>query len=180
MKDFSYITNSHPSFIENLYQDFVKDPNSVDPDLKKFFEGFDFAVSNGSVAAGATTPSGDGAAVAKEFSVYQLIDAYRKKAHLISNTNPIRPRKDRQANLELKYFGLSDADLNTNFQAGQFIGMPGASLKSIIARLKKVYASTVGIETSYINNPERAAWLQEAVEEKLWKKVETIKKGMNK
>ena len=45
MKDFSYITNSHPAFIENLYQDFVKDPNSVDPELKKFFEGFDFAMS---------------------------------------------------------------------------------------------------------------------------------------
>jgi 2-oxoglutarate dehydrogenase E1 component len=44
MKDFSYITNSHPAFIENLYQDFLQDPNSVDPDLKKFFEGFDFAV----------------------------------------------------------------------------------------------------------------------------------------
>ena len=44
MKDFSYITNSHPAFIENLYQDFVKDPTSVDPELKKFFEGFDFAV----------------------------------------------------------------------------------------------------------------------------------------
>lgn len=172
MKDFSYITNSHPSFIENLYQDFVKDPNSVDPDLKKFFEGFDFAVSSGSMStSGVAAPAGDSAAVAKEFSVYQLIEAYRKKAHLISNTNPIRPRKDRQANLELKYFGLTDADLNTNFQAGQFIGMPGASLKSIIARLKKIYASTVGIETSYINNPERAAWLQEAVEEKLWQPV---------
>jgi 2-oxoglutarate dehydrogenase complex dehydrogenase (E1) component-like enzyme len=58
MKDFSYITNSHPAFIENLYQEFVKNPESVDPDLKKFFEGFDFAVSNGSVngAVNATTP----------------------------------------------------------------------------------------------------------------------------
>src|SRR6476620_7670572 len=46
MKDFSYITSSHPAYIENLYQDFVKDPNSVDPEMKKFFEGFDFAVSN--------------------------------------------------------------------------------------------------------------------------------------
>ncbi|MBN8664117.1 MAG: 2-oxoglutarate dehydrogenase E1 component [Chitinophagales bacterium] len=171
MKDFSYITNSHPSFIENLYQDFVKDPASVDPDLKKFFEGFDFAVSSGAASSGTAAPSGDTAAIAKEFSVYQLIEAYRKKAHLIANTNPIRPRKDRQANLELKYFGLSDADLNTSFQAGQYIGMPGASLKSIIARLKKIYASTVAIETSYINNPERAAWLQEAVEEKLWQPV---------
>ena len=46
MKDLQYITNSSPSFIESLYQDFVKDPQSVDPEFKKFFEGFDFAVSN--------------------------------------------------------------------------------------------------------------------------------------
>ena len=47
MKDFQYITNSHPSYIEGLYQDFVKDPNSVEAEMRKFFEGFDFAVSNG-------------------------------------------------------------------------------------------------------------------------------------
>jgi 2-oxoglutarate dehydrogenase E1 component len=47
MKDFSYITNSHPEFIENLYRDFSKDPGSVDPEIKKFFEGFDFAISSG-------------------------------------------------------------------------------------------------------------------------------------
>ncbi|MGZ8559177.1 MAG: 2-oxoglutarate dehydrogenase E1 subunit family protein, partial [Chitinophagaceae bacterium] len=46
MKDFSYITSSSPAFIENMYLEFVKDPNSVDPDMKKFFEGFDFAVAN--------------------------------------------------------------------------------------------------------------------------------------
>lgn len=55
MKDYSYITNSHPAFIESLYQDYVSDPSSVDPELKKFFEGFDFAVSsykNGSAGNG--------------------------------------------------------------------------------------------------------------------------------
>ena len=51
MKDFSYITHSHPAFIESLYKDFVTDPSLVDPDLRKFFEGFDFAV-NGNYAAG--------------------------------------------------------------------------------------------------------------------------------
>ena len=54
MKDFSYITSSHPAYIENLYTDFIKDPESVDADLRKFFEGFDFAVStqngNGKIA----------------------------------------------------------------------------------------------------------------------------------
>ena len=51
MKDFSYITNSHPSFIEGLYQDYTKDPESVDPELRKFFEGFDFAVSSGKASS---------------------------------------------------------------------------------------------------------------------------------
>ena len=46
MKDFSFITNSHPAFIETLYQEYLKDSSSVDIDFKKFFEGFDFAVSN--------------------------------------------------------------------------------------------------------------------------------------
>ena len=42
MKDFQYITNSSPAYIEGLYQDFVKNPSSVDPEYQKFFEGFDF------------------------------------------------------------------------------------------------------------------------------------------
>ena len=46
MKDFSYITHSHPAYIENLYKDFVQNPESVDPDYRKFFEGFDFAITN--------------------------------------------------------------------------------------------------------------------------------------
>src|SRR5689334_8386745 len=68
MKDFSYITSSHPSFIENLYQDFVKDPSSVDPEMKKFFEGFDFAVSSGLAATngGAKAMNASGSTTAEK------------------------------------------------------------------------------------------------------------------
>ena len=122
MKDFQYITNAHPAYIEGLYNDFVKDPNSVDQDIRKFFEGFDFAVANRAVSA---SVNGNGVAVSaqdlqKEFAVYQLIQAYRKKGHLVAKTNPIRERKDRHAKLELQNFGLSDADLSTTFDAGEF------------------------------------------------------------
>jgi 2-oxoglutarate dehydrogenase E1 component len=177
MKDFSYITNSHPSFVENLYRDYVSNPQSVDPELKKFFEGFDFAVStlNGSISAAPKSAETKVLAgnidLNKEFGVYQLIAAYRKKAHLVAKTNPIRPRKNRHANLDLQYFGLSDADLNTAFEAGKFIGLQGASLKDIIAKLQKIYASSVGVEYTYINDTERCSWLEKAVEEKLWEPV---------
>jgi 2-oxoglutarate dehydrogenase E1 component len=166
MKDYSYITNSHPSYIENLYQDFVANPENVDPDLRKFFEGFDFAVGNGLVngAVKADGKSVDTQAIQKEFSVYQLIQAYRKKGHLIAKTNPIRERKDRRANLALSNFGLSDADLEKPFEAGKFLGMPNAKLKDIIAHLQKCYTASVGVEFSYLNDQERVDWFGNEIE----------------
>ena len=101
MKDFSYITNASPAFIENLYQDFVKDPKTVDPEFRKFFEGFDFAISNvkpqanGNGAAvtatkeTATTPISEGQVDwMREIQVYRMILGYRNKGHLIAKQIP--------------------------------------------------------------------------------------------
>ncbi|MBP6358478.1 MAG: 2-oxoglutarate dehydrogenase E1 component, partial [Sediminibacterium sp.] len=166
MKDFSYITNSHPAFIEETYKAFVQDPSSVDPDLKKFFEGFDFAVSNGHAgtgaatsAAAASTTSSSGIDWQKEINVYRLILGYRNRGHLLSTTNPIRPRKDRQANLDLSYFSLSDSDLSQTFQAGKFVGLGAATLKNILTHLQTCYTSSVGAEFKYISNKEKVSFL---------------------
>jgi 2-oxoglutarate dehydrogenase E1 component len=166
MKDFSYITNSHPAFIEETYKAFVQDPSSVDPDLKKFFEGFDFAVSNGHAGTGAaesaatsSTTSNAGIDWQKEINVYRLILGYRNRGHLLALTNPIRPRKDRQANLDLSYFGLSDSDLSQTFQAGKFVGLGAATLKNILTHLQTCYTSSVGAEFKYISNKEKVSFL---------------------
>ena len=168
MKDFQYITGSHPSYIENLYNDFVKDPASVDTEMRKFFEGFDFAVSNGlqptNGAAVKAGPAVSGSQLDKEFAVYQLIQAYRKKGHLVANTNPIRKRKDRHANLELSYFGLSDADMATEFEAGRFVNLGKTSLKNILDLLQRSYAAHVGVEYSALNDMEKIEWLANAME----------------
>ncbi|MGZ5246882.1 MAG: 2-oxoglutarate dehydrogenase E1 component [Flavitalea sp.] len=171
MKDFSYITNSHPSFIEGLYQDFIKDPASIDPDFRRFFEGFDFAISQGSPTNGTADLKAGSSVVTnldKEFSVYQLIQAYRKKGHLIADTNPIRERKDRGANLALSNFGLSENDLLTSFEAGKFIGLGKTTLKTIVDHLVKCYASSVGVEYAALNRMERIEWLANEVEKKFF------------
>jgi 2-oxoglutarate dehydrogenase E1 component len=188
MKDFSYITHSHPAYIENLYKDFVQNPESVDPDYRKFFEGFDFAIShaaNGSAANGKpaevmTEPPRAGAANAgqltKEFAVYSLILSYRRKGHLVAKTNPIRERKNRVANLDLKYFGLSEGDLQQSFAAGQFVGLGTATLQQIIERLQKVYTSSVGIEYQYVLKQNRVEWLEKEVETTLQQELPIEKK----
>ena len=168
MKDFQYITNAHPAYIENLYNDFVKDPESVDADLRKFFEGFDFAFSNGessklngASASAASVPVVDWMS---EIRVYRIILGYRNKGHLLADTNPIRPRKDRGANIELAFYGLSAADLDKTFNAGNLIGLGTTTLRNIVAHLEKCYSSHLGVEFKYISDQKKVDWLTKAVE----------------
>jgi 2-oxoglutarate dehydrogenase E1 component len=183
MKDFSFITHSHPAYIENLYKDFVEDPANVDPEYRKFFEGFDFAIghqnghsTNETAQTEPVAKSVDSAQLSKEFAVYSLIMAFRKKGHLLARTNPIRERKNRSANLELKYFGLSDADLDQSFVAGHFVGLGTTTLKNIHELLQKIYTGHIGIEYQYVLKQNRVEWLEKEVETTLQQDLPIEKK----
>lgn len=151
------IFNAHPEYIESKYQEYQQDPNSVDPEMKKFFEGFDLAFSYFST-------NGTASVSPKEIQVYSLIQAYRAKAHLISKTNPIRERRDRHANLDLANFGLSDKDLNSTFASGAEIGLENATLKQIIEKLQRIYCRSIGVEFMYINDDEPRKWFKQKFE----------------
>jgi len=173
MKDLQYITNSSPSFIESLYQDFIKDPQSVDPEFKKFFEGFDFAFAQGKNGNGQTAVSretafktSDGVDWKKELGAYRLILGYRNKGHLLAKTNPIRPRKDRGANLDLGFFGFAEEDLDKSFFAGNLIGLGTTTLRNILSHLQQCYAHHVGIEFKYISDQKKIDWLTNEMEKK--------------
>ncbi|MBA3649627.1 MAG: 2-oxoglutarate dehydrogenase E1 component [Chitinophagales bacterium] len=181
MGNFSYISNAEPAYIESLYEGYKKDPSSVDSEWKKFFEGFDFAVANSGSGVGNENgngtvhledtpgsynhfPAEQNDTVAKEFQVARLITSYRQKAHLISHTNPIRPRKDRHANLDPKFFGLQPDDLSKEFYAGELLRLGKVSLKKIIDHLQKIYTRSIGVEYMYIIEPEELKWFQERFE----------------
>jgi len=180
MKDIQYITSQDPAFVENLYQDFIKNPESVDPEFRKFFEGFDFAISGGKpITNGNGAPAKEMPAVAaergidwkRELGVYRMILGFRNKGHLIAKTNPIRERKDRGANLDLEFFGFTEADLDKTFHAGSLIGLGATTLKNIITHLEKCYAHHVGIEFKYISNQEEIDWLTNEMEKNFHQKL---------
>jgi len=183
MKDFSYITSSSPQFIESLYNDYLKDPESVDPELKKFFEGFDFALSTVAPTNGGAvkTRPGEKPVAADvdwkaEINAYRLILGYRNKGHLIAKTNPIRPRKDRGANLDLSFFGFTEADLDRTFYAGNLIGLGTTALRNILAHLQKSYADHIGIEFKYISDQKKVDFLTKEVESEFHKELSLEKK----
>jgi len=186
MKDFQYITGSHPQYIESLYNDFVKDPESVDPEMKKFFEGFDFAVSSvkqNGTSAPAKEGTGSISSAASsgidwmgEVKAYRMMLGYRNKGHLLAKTNPIRKRKDRGANIELAFYGFTEADLDKEFHAGQLIGLGTTTLRAIQAHLEKCYASHVGIEFKYISDQTKVDFLTNAMEKDFHQPLSLIKR----
>ena len=170
MKDFQYITNSHPAYIESLYKDYINNPDSVDGELRKFFDGFDFAVNSGSTPGNKATANGSSVAPKadidwmKEIRAYRMILGYRNKGHLLAKTNPIRKRKDRGANIELEFYGFTDADLDTVYNAGNLIGLGPTTLRNIQVYLEKCYAGHVGIEFKYISDQKKVDFLTTAME----------------
>ena len=86
MDKFPFLGSAHTTMLEQMYEDFVKDPDSIHEDWRSFFQGFDFAKE-------LYTEEEVNAAFRKEFKVINLIDGYRNRGHLFSQTNPVRERR---------------------------------------------------------------------------------------
>lgn len=93
-----------------------------------------------------------------------MILGYRNKGHLLAKTNPIRKRKDRGANIELEFYGFTEADLDATYNAGNLLGLGPTTLRNIQAHLEKCYANHVGIEFKYISDQKKIDFLTNAME----------------
>ena len=143
----------HTSYVDEMYQKFKEDPENVGEEWGNFFKGFDFAQE---VYSENDVPK----YFQKEFKVINLIDAYRKRGHLFTKTNPVRKRRKYEPTLDYQNFGLEVTDLDTEFQAGTQVGIGPSSLKEIISHLEKVYCQSIGIEYMYIRDPDEIDWIK--------------------
>ncbi len=153
MDKFSFLGALHTGMIEQMYDKFVQDPESIEEEWSSFFQGFNFAKE---VYSKEDIPQ----IFQKEFKVINLIDAYRKSGHLFTKTNPVRERRKYTPTLNYKNFGLEEADLDVEFQAGEQVGIGASTLKVIITHLEKVYCQSIGVEYMYIRDPKEIDWIK--------------------
>ncbi len=149
---FSYLGNLDIGTVEQMYQQYLTDPDSLDESWRNFFKGFEFARENFREEVSSEI-------LDKEFKVINLIDAYRKRGHLFTKTNPVRTRRQYFPTLDLENFGLSENDLDTVFHAGKEIGPGPASLRNIVDHLQLTYCQSIGAEYMFIRNPSKLKWL---------------------
>ncbi len=166
MDKYSYISQADVGYLDQLYQSYKKDPSSVDLTWQKFFEGYDFSTQR--FGENGHTVVAEDALTIKETQVRTLIHAYRSRAHLKSHTNPVRERRDHQVPLDHTSYGLTDADLDAEFDVGVEIGLGRTTLKKIIEKLVKVYLGPIGFEYSYIRNQEVMDWFIQKCEKEYY------------
>lgn len=152
-------------YLESLYNQFKKSPESIELEWRRFFEGVDFAKDfKGPGASVGGAVSGTGVSE-KELDVYHLISAYRNYGHFEAQLDPLTNTPIPSDELRLSKFNLSDADLNQKFQIGSIVGLPGATLKEIIAHLKSVYCGKLTIQCAEAL-PEVRNWFIKEFEQK--------------
>ena len=175
MDRFSFLNAAHTEFFAQLYDQYLENPDSVEPSWRSFFQVFDLGMetyndenpvqySKDAAPVAVSTPvdnSKISEQLQKEFKVVKLIDGYRTRGHLFTKTNPVRERRIFSPSLDLENFGLSSADLNTTFDAAKLLGLQPSSLSQIIDHLTVVYCQHIGIEYTYIRRQEIVEWIQE-------------------
>jgi 2-oxoglutarate dehydrogenase E1 component len=162
MDQLSYLGNLDTGSLEKLYQEYREDPSQLEPGWRRFFEGFEFARTRYPESDAPTEE--EVIRFRNEFNVIDLINAYRERGHLFTKTNPVRSRRKYAPTLNPQNFGLIDDVYNTNFQAGNELGIGKTSLKKIIEHLEQTYCQSIGVEFMYIRSPEIVEWLKNRME----------------
>lgn len=169
MDRFSFLGGVHATFIDDLYQRYLKSPDSIEPSWRAFFQGYDFAIEEYGEAAGSNGAAVDYAfshdeivgEIKKEFQVLELIDDYRSRGHLFTETNPVRARREYKPKLNIENYGLEESDLDKPFQAAKEIGFEDSkTLREIVEKLRLTYCQSIGIEYMYIRDSEKVKWIQ--------------------
>ncbi len=155
MDPYSFLNTAHAAYFAELYDQYLINPESVEPTWRAFFQGFEFGIDKASKKEDHIPEN-----ILKEFKVVKLINAYRTRGHLFTKTNPVRERRKYIPNLDLENFDLSKNDLELKFNAGEIIGIGNASLADILIHLERIYCDSIGIEYMYIRTPERIKWIQ--------------------
>jgi 2-oxoglutarate dehydrogenase E1 component len=169
------------AFLDALYEQYLLDPASVDERWRKYFAQLGPAGAeraHGPIradiarraaqgrGAGITAPASG--ANAQQAAVSRLIQVWTNRGHLVASIDPLGlSRRPRPRVLDLDYFGLTPADLDTEFFTGSRTdAVPKRmKLRDIVAQLQYIYAGNVGAEFAHMSDSEERLWLQDEFQE---------------
>ena len=178
MQTSSALSGANADYIEMLYEQYLKDANSVPSEWQTYFSSL-ATTKQGDISHAAIRErflalgqqpariitSSEAIVEHKQAAVTDLVNAYRRLGHMHANVDPLGLIKAPDIpDLALEFYGLTDADLTTEFDADGAVGLTRASLQKIITVLKQTYCGSIGAEIMHIANAEERQWLLQRFE----------------
>ncbi|HTV47630.1 MAG TPA: 2-oxoglutarate dehydrogenase E1 component [Phycisphaerae bacterium] len=152
-------------FLENLYERWRENPESVDPQWQWYFRGFELAADHEPIARPAMPAAAPPPTSTEPYiQVGDLIHSYRELGHMIANLDPLGHNETENPMLELDEFGLNESDLDRMVNSGPFGGGKIMPLRQLIALLRQTYCGTFAVEYMDIRDMTQRTFLQEHME----------------
>jgi 2-oxoglutarate dehydrogenase E1 component len=158
MSRFSFATATNASYIEDQYEKFKSDPSAVDEGWRKFFEGYEFAISNG---AGEGESSGGDQEAAK---VEAYIHAFRVLGHLSAHLNPLAKKPELRSDMTPDKHGLGQVNKTRKFLSVNLPGNKERTFEEISQLMQETYAGSIGAEFRDSGDIEFVKWIQDKME----------------
>ncbi len=165
MTDLSLLSAANAAYLDALYEDYLEDPDSIDPGWRSYFEGL--KARGPTVASLPNRPRGEGppAAAEKQVAVLQLINAYRFRGHRQADLDPLHLfERPAVPDLDPGYHGLTEEDMDRVFHVGSLVGDTEQPLRDIVQTLRDTYCRTIGAEYMYLTSTQQKRWVQERLE----------------
>ena len=151
---FSFANGTNAAFVDGLYRDFRNDPQSVDETWRKFFEGYEFALS-GKPAGGASDNA--------EANVEAFINLYRRLGHLNAHLNPLDESATVRESFDPALHGLGDVDRTREFHPSN-LPLKAVTFDQVQELLEETYCGKIGADFRDINDIDAVLWFQEKME----------------
>lgn len=178
----SYFNAGSASYLEELYEQYLKDPSSVHDQWRGLFAGL--PQINGSIqdiphseirhyfqmlahqtSGSQAVTAGSLAHERKQVKVLQLIEAYRFRGHQHAKIDPLEQNEVPDIpDLSLRHHDLSHSDLDTVFDTGSLYGTKKATLAEILEMLNHAYCGSIGAEYMHIVDSDEKHWIQQRLE----------------
>ena len=160
---FPYLDDTE--FLENLYVQYLSNPDNVPCAWQEFFRTLDEPKAGDS----SFLANGDAQYLAnlasKQAGVQQLINAYRYRAYWQADLDPLKLHESTPVlDLALDFHGLEGRDLSRTFNTGTLFAPAELPLHEIIAILRDTYCQSIGVELTHLISNGQKRWFQERLE----------------
>ena len=168
-QDSSAFSEGNARFLDELYEKYLLDPESVDPSWRDKFANLQLHLPETPARLTVVPPVPNAVGLdlilRKQAAVSRLIDQYRMKGHQAADNNPLRTGElPRIRELDPRTYGLTEQDMDSPFFVDILRNTEKRPLRQIIRELHATYCGSTGAEYGHIVDTEIREWLQNRLE----------------